>query len=497
MPYSNVPADKQDAMESCVTQVQGQGYDKEAAIAICYSSVVKGAALEAAIAEFNAPRATAPIAAHRQTRGELIRLAQAVADTTKTLTIQVLRAGEFTDMHGKDFTLTAQDLDAYVANSNALLESEQVPIEIGHPSDSGAPAAAWYRKFFRKLVDGVEWICAEIELTALGADSLAEKLYKYFSAVIWIDDRVISGGGFVNRPAVSGQQPVGSLSAAYLTPHKSQERKDMNEAKLEMSQEEIQQKLWEALREKYGDPLNEYGGSYPWLEGTFADHVIVNKEGELFRIDYIVDAATGEVVLGDPVRVEKIYQPVQAPAAPTAETQTETPPAEMSDPSAPSQSVTLTEPEAQARIEAARAEERARALAQQAEFEARLAQARADERERVQAELARRGEIRAFAQQVTMGKRALPFTPAEVESTLDAIPDAQREQVQQMLAKIVKSGTVDLSEIGDAQGAARKALDDVQTGALKAHLARGGNLKNFFKANGLDLAAYDVSAFEK
>lgn len=42
MPYSNIPADSplQDKMESCVQEVMAQGKDKEAAIAICYASIV-------------------------------------------------------------------------------------------------------------------------------------------------------------------------------------------------------------------------------------------------------------------------------------------------------------------------------------------------------------------------------------------------------------------------------------------------------------------------
>lgn len=40
MPYNNVPSDKTAAMESCVAQVQADGKPKQAAIAICYSSIM-------------------------------------------------------------------------------------------------------------------------------------------------------------------------------------------------------------------------------------------------------------------------------------------------------------------------------------------------------------------------------------------------------------------------------------------------------------------------
>lgn len=45
MPYANVPDNKQDEMERCVMKVMGDGQDKDAAIAICYTSVVEGKSL--------------------------------------------------------------------------------------------------------------------------------------------------------------------------------------------------------------------------------------------------------------------------------------------------------------------------------------------------------------------------------------------------------------------------------------------------------------------
>lgn len=42
MPYQNVPEDKQDAMERCVTKLVDKGTPQEKAIAICYTSIVEG-----------------------------------------------------------------------------------------------------------------------------------------------------------------------------------------------------------------------------------------------------------------------------------------------------------------------------------------------------------------------------------------------------------------------------------------------------------------------
>lgn len=45
MPYTNVPEDLWDKMDSCVEQVQAEGNDKETAIAICHASIVGGKAI--------------------------------------------------------------------------------------------------------------------------------------------------------------------------------------------------------------------------------------------------------------------------------------------------------------------------------------------------------------------------------------------------------------------------------------------------------------------
>jgi hypothetical protein len=55
MPYANVPSSKTAAMDSCVKQVMSErGYEKPRAIAICYSSVVEGVAIDQAISESEA-----------------------------------------------------------------------------------------------------------------------------------------------------------------------------------------------------------------------------------------------------------------------------------------------------------------------------------------------------------------------------------------------------------------------------------------------------------
>lgn len=487
-------------------------------------------------------------------RGELISLAKALADETlangSALTIQVLRAGDFEDMHGKEFALTSADLDAYIANSNALLEREEIPVEIGHPNESGAPASAWYRKFFKKVVDGVEWICAEIELTALGADSLSQKLYKYFSAVIDLDTREIFGGGFVNRPAVSGQQPVGSLSAtirpkgatmtamastanmtaAFISSSTSQPalirllQRALGIAKLEMSQEDKARKLWDALREKYGDPLDEYAWNLPWIEATYDDRVIVKKDGEVYSIAYSFDG--DEVTLDAPIKVEVEYVPAETANADVAlaqtvsggqtnMSQTNTTPAQAPAAiaaSVPAATVAIpaTNPLPVPQIDStlpvdeqlrlAREQAHNAAMEQQRAFSAELERVRREAWENAQLEMTRRQNVAALAQRLTSGARQLPFTPQALEDVLAKLSDADREIIAPVLEKIQSAGLVNMGEIGSSgQGKGHRTLAAYALPLLRAWLDKKGTVAEFFAANPeLGTAEqYDLSEFEK
>lgn len=52
MPYTNVPAHLVGKMDRCVDKVMAQGRDKQAAIAICYASIVEGKAFNEALLEY-------------------------------------------------------------------------------------------------------------------------------------------------------------------------------------------------------------------------------------------------------------------------------------------------------------------------------------------------------------------------------------------------------------------------------------------------------------
>lgn len=426
-------------------------------------------------------------------RGELIALANA-DQTDNTMVIQVLRAGEFTDMNGKAFTVDSAVLAEFVSNSNALLTQQQIPTQIGHPDDPGAPASGWYKRFFTKVVEGVEWVCAQVELTKVGAEALAADLYKYFSAELYTTTKEIVGGGFVNYPAVGGQQVVGTLAlSAYLHP-KEQQRMDLKTRiaglfrqaqtllQLEMSQEETQGRLWDALRSKYADPLDEYGSGMPWLKATYDDHVIVEKGGECFSITYSVDG-DGNVTLGEPVAVEIVYQP-KAEAA-----------AQMSRPLSQGGENTMTEQE---KIQAAVDAERTRFEGQLRDQDAKIEAAVQAERTRLLAETKRKDEVHALSTKLTTGKFAFPQKPDELEAVLLQLSDTDRALVTPILEKIQLSGLVDLGEHGHSRDVSGlKQLDAPVKALLSQWVAGKQTVAEFFKVNPeLGKAdEYDLAAF--
>jgi len=150
--------------------------------------------------------------------GELVSLAD-FAGVGDVIPVQIARTGKFTEKHGREVEITEADLDAYVANFEADTVGQQLPIFQGHPSPSvrpESPATAWYKRLYTKVVNGVKTLWADIELSDLGRDLIAKKLYKYFSPSIDMENLVIRGGGFVNLPAIKGMAAMELSESPFL-----------------------------------------------------------------------------------------------------------------------------------------------------------------------------------------------------------------------------------------------------------------------------------------
>lgn len=122
--------------------------------------------------------------------------------------VEVLRVGEFVDMHGKEVTISAEDLDTFVTNFEAGASGQDVPIDVDHERKE---AAGWIKALSRagdKLVAVPDW-------NELGKKLVGEKVYRYLSATIDLASKVIKSVSLVNFPAVKGLQPVELSEGVY------------------------------------------------------------------------------------------------------------------------------------------------------------------------------------------------------------------------------------------------------------------------------------------
>lgn len=304
-------------------------------------------------------------------------------------------------------------------------------------------------------------------------------------------------------------------------------------AELEMSHEEMSQKVWYALREKYGDPLDEYGASVPWLVSTFDDHVIVAKDNAYYWVTYAIDG-DGNVTLGNAVEAKQgdwipaetpappssdaggasMSQPVSAPAQPTATVEPNVTAAPLAPTNAPTATgnitVSVSNPlpfpvidhnlPVDEQLRLAREQATAAALEQQRAFDAELARARAEAWEAAQQEMARKQRVAALSQKLTSGARQVPFTVQELDGILLKLSDTDRELIAPVLEKIHDVGLVEMRELGtNAPGRGHRPLPDFAKPLLHAFLAKGGKIEEFFTANPEMGSAnqYDLYEFEK
>lgn len=150
-----------------------------------------------------------------QQMGELIPVAEFAAGAVEApcdvVPVQIMRPGTFIEMHGKQVTITEEDLDTYVANFESGAAGQELPVFRGHPpaaTRASEPAGAWFKRLYTKTLDGAKTLWADIALTELGRGWLEQKLYKYLSPTLDMGNKLIRGGGFVNLPAIKGQPAI-------------------------------------------------------------------------------------------------------------------------------------------------------------------------------------------------------------------------------------------------------------------------------------------------
>ena len=118
--------------------------------------------------------------------------------------IEVIRTGTFTDMNKRTVTITAADLDAFVANYQGNVAGQDVPIDVDHRRQE---AAGWIARFFREG----DILRAIPQWNPHGARLVGEQMYRYISATINLAQKAIISVSLTNFPAVKNLAPI-SLS---------------------------------------------------------------------------------------------------------------------------------------------------------------------------------------------------------------------------------------------------------------------------------------------
>ena len=185
--------------------------------------------------------------------GELIPLAE-LAQVGDVISVQIMRPGIFTEMHGRRVTVTEEDMEDYAGNFKAGKAGQELPIFVGHPSATTRaqePAAAWYKRIYTRIVEDTKKLWADIELTELGKRILEGKLYKYLSPSVDLEARLIKGGGFVNLPAIKGQPAIELSQFLRKAQDLSDERsEEMTEKELAQLREQIRAEVEAELAER-------------------------------------------------------------------------------------------------------------------------------------------------------------------------------------------------------------------------------------------------------
>jgi len=414
MPYTNIPDDKQEPMEACVVKVVESGKDKEAAIRICYASVMGDMSVSEAVKMFDLGD-LAEADTKEVTDEEIEEMKKKAA--TKDMTVgpffvdlsgmadgrpfDGLAPGDFIDAHMQAVKVSATDFDAVVSNTRAAIEAtrgengELAGLPIDARNHDKGDAAGW--------IVGIERAGDIIRLTPkwteIGVELIGKAIQRWFSATFDPVRKVILGGTLTNWPATrdkSGRillRPIelsSNLSAmvAATAETKTQKKEKVKEEAMDFNQltKEQHEALLEEARAKVMAELSDGGGA--------SDKLISQLR---------------ESIKGDAL-------------------------AEVADLSAAREAM-FTSMRSALESEFKRAQEQAGTI---------LAN--------MVAEIKLQGHIAELSQRLTQGSdetpSALPVTRERLEKFLTSLNAAQRAEAESIFTETVKSGLVNFSEVG-------------------------------------------------
>ncbi len=208
-----------------------------------------------------------------------------------------LVAGTFTDMNGRKFEFTEDDLSELESNTRRSIEATRsesgkivgIPIDArGHEAGDGA---GWIVGV--ELEDGI--LRFTPRWTSIGLELIGEGIRRFFSATVDTLLNVVMGGTLTNWPATrnnkTGEIMLRPIELAHLSqPIYSAEFQD----------ESLDDRL-NQIRDAWWAQEPQTDGPQSWVAegGVFEDHVIIDRaEGGFVRVPYQI-SDEGEVLFAD------------------------------------------------------------------------------------------------------------------------------------------------------------------------------------------------------
>ena len=464
MPYTNIPDDKQGKMESCVTKIVESGKEKEAAIRICYASVMGEMSVDEAVRMFDLGD-LAEADTKEVTAEEIEKLKEKEKDElsapagpffvdlsgmTDGRPFDGMAPGEFIDAHLQAVKVDAADFDAVVSNTAAAIEAtrsesgELAGLPIDARNHDKGDAAGW--------IVGIERAGDIIRLTPrwteIGVELIGKAIQRWFSATFDPTRKVILGGTLTNWPATrdktgkillrpielsSNLSAMVAASAAETTNKSETQEEDMEFDKLTPEQRNG------LLTEARNQVMSELSSG-----GASTDEVIsklrTSLKGEALADVADLSAAREAMLGGVKSALESEYKRIQAQAG-----------------------------------------------AMLADLMAGI------KRDSHIAELSQ-----ALAQGTEETPRALPVTRERLEKFLGGLSDPQRAEAEAIFTETVKSGLLDFSEKGHGKNPKgvvplpKEVADKLDSGAFKLADLSDPMVADFLG----DLSRYDLSKWQ-
>ena len=398
-----------------------------------------------------------------------------------------LAAGTFTDMRGRKVTFEPEELQAYIDNTQAVLESTRtesgelvgLPIDMdGHDHKGGA---GWVTGV--ELDAGRNVIRFVPSWTEDGSSLIKSNRRRYFSPTVDMSNQSILGGSLTNWPA--SRDAKGRMMLRPI---------ELSKQIKELADESLDEQSSKVRAAFYSKPVMDY-----YVREVYDDYLIVDNDGQLYKVNYSTDA-DGKITFVPSDQWQKVkvayVEAMMQNAGQFKETlielantvldkfggrKPEPPPVEKENVMGDQLTVAefMATPEAKAELEK-QAQTRAAELLKAEQLKTKVAE---------------------FAKRVTGdGAYGLAIKAEELTTAILALPEA--EKVLELVEKIASAKVVNFSERG-SNGRTDEVKGEEVPAAIKPYVRQwveaGKDVTEFFKVNPELGAAekYNLSEFAK